>query len=129
MMHHEHAMNWEDNVEYLLLICGEEPEAGAEVEPSEGMLAETEAWVEEMTARGVRKFGERLRLPSNATTVRVREGEVLLSDGPFAETKEAVMGFDLIECTDLDEAIEVAAKHPMAKAGSIEVRPLWPLGL
>jgi hypothetical protein len=57
--------------------------------------------------------------------VQVRRGEVVLSDGPFAETKEQVGGFDLIDCRDLDEAIEVASKHPAAKFGTIEVRPLW----
>jgi hypothetical protein len=56
---------------------------------------------------------------------RVRDGEVLLSDGPFAESKEQMGGFDLIECADLDEAIEVASKHPVAEFGVIEVRPLW----
>jgi hypothetical protein len=61
-----------------------------------------------------------------ATTVRVRGGEVLISDGPFAETKELIVGFDLIECADLDEAIEVASKHPAASYGMIEVRPLLP---
>jgi hypothetical protein len=70
-------------------------------------------------------FGSRLRPVSDATTVRVRAGEVLLSDGPFAETKEQMGGFDLIECKDLDEAIEVASKHPGAKFGTIELRPLW----
>ena len=54
---------------------------------------------------------------SDATTVRVRDGEVLLADGPFAETKEQIAGFDIVECADLDEAIEVAAKHPMARFG------------
>jgi hypothetical protein len=83
------------------------------------------AWVQEMDARGVRKFGSRLRPVSDATTVQVRDGEVLLSDGPFAETKEQIGGFDLLECEDLDEAIEVASKHPGAKFGTIEVRPLW----
>jgi hypothetical protein len=62
---------------------------------------------------------------SDATTVRVRDAEVLLSDGPFAESKEQIAGFDIIECADLDEAIEVAAKHPVAAFGSIEVRPFW----
>jgi hypothetical protein len=57
--------------------------------------------------------------------VRVRESEVLLADGPFAETKEQVAGFDIIECADLDQALEVAAKHPVAKFGTIEVRPFW----
>ena len=54
------------------------------------------------------------RPPSAATTVRVRDGELLLTDGPFAETKEVIVGFDILECADLDEAIEVAAAHPMA---------------
>ena len=67
----------------------------------------------------------RLRPIVDSTTVQVRGGEVVLSDGPFAETKEQVGGFDLIDCRDLDEAIEVASKHPAARFGTIEVRPLW----
>ena len=66
-----------------------------------------------------------MRPAEDATTVRVREEEVLLSDGPFAETKEWIAGYDIIECEDLDEAIEVASRHPVARFGSIEVRPLW----
>jgi hypothetical protein len=66
-----------------------------------------------------------LRPAEDATTVRVREEEVLLSDGPFAETKEQIAGYDIIECENLDEAIEVASRHPVARFGSIEVRPLW----
>jgi hypothetical protein len=66
-----------------------------------------------------------LRPAEDATTVRVREEEVLLSDGPFAETKEQMAGYDIIECENLDEAIEVASRHPVARFGSIEVRPLW----
>jgi hypothetical protein len=105
---------------YLLLICGEP----IETMPTE-MDTETAAWVEEMDGRGVRKFGNALSPASTATTVRSVDGEVLLSDGPFTETKEQILGFDLIECADLDEAIEVAAKHPWAKFGPIEVRALW----
>lgn len=87
--------------------------------------ASPDSWVEEMDGRGVRLHGARLRPVSAATTVRVRGDEVLLSDGPFAETKEQVGGYDLIECADLDEAIEVASKHPVARFGTIEVRPIW----
>ena len=87
--------------------------------------AEVVPWVDEMDGRGVRQFGSRLRPVSDATTVRVRGDDVLLSDGPFAETKEQIGGFDLLECKDLDEAIEVASKHPGARDGAIEVRPLW----
>ena len=69
--------------------------------------------------------GERLRPTTDATTVRVRDGEVLTSDGPFAETKEQMGGFYLVDCADLDEAIEIASKIPGARHGSIEVRPIW----
>ncbi len=86
-------------------------------------------WVEEMTARGVSIAGERLRPVEDATTVRVRGGELLVTDGPFTEAKEWVAGFDILECRDLDEAIEVASKHPMARFGTIELRPFWPLEL
>ena len=61
--------------------------------------------------------------PAAATTIRVRDGELLVSDGPFAETKEVIAGYDLLECADLDEAIEVARTHPMARAGRLELRP------
>ena len=104
---------------YLLLACSEESlEAN-----SEEVLPTT--WVREMDGRGVRQLGSRLRPVSDATTVRVRSGELLVSDGPFAETKEQIGGFDLLECRDLDEAIEVASRHPAAKSGTIELRPLW----
>jgi len=106
-------------MKYLLMVCVDE---SVEVSEEEAL---PNAWVEEMDGRGVRKFGSRLRPVSDATTVQVRGGEVLLSDGPFAETKEQMGGFDLIECKDLDEAIEVASKHPGAKFGKIELRPLW----
>ncbi|HEX5848537.1 MAG TPA: YciI family protein [Rubrobacter sp.] len=107
---------------YMLLIC-EDP--SAEAVPEDGLGAATEAWVEEMDGRGVRKVGDRLRPASDATTVRVRDEGVLLSDGPFAETREQIAGFDLVECEDLDEAVEVASRHPMARYGMIEVRPFW----
>jgi hypothetical protein len=87
-----------------------------------------ETWLDDVTSSGVRKIGDRLRPCQDATTVRVRSGELLITDGPFAETKEWIAGFDLIECDDLDTAIEVAAAHPMAYAGRIELRPFWPLG-
>jgi hypothetical protein len=72
------------------------------------------------------KGGEALQPTATATTVRVRDGERMLTDGPYAETKDQIAGFDIIECADLDEAIDVASKHPMAWAGMIELRPFWP---
>jgi hypothetical protein len=111
-------------VKYMMLVCAAESvELTAEQEA--GIGPATEAWVEEMDGRGVRLDGERLRPASDATTVQVRGGELLISDGPFAETKEQIAGYDLLECADLDEAIEVAAKHPVAEFGIIEVRPFW----
>jgi len=104
-------------VKYLLLICGDEYAA---VHASDGC----EGWSEEMTNRGVVEGGAGLAPPSDATTVRVRDHQVLLTDGPFAETKEQVGGFCLIDCADLDEAIEIASKHPAAGYGTIEIRPL-----
>ncbi|HEU4757321.1 MAG TPA: YciI family protein, partial [Agromyces sp.] len=70
-------------------------------------------WVDELEARGVSEYGERLRPEQDATTVRVRGGEVLVVDGPFTESKESIGGFDVIDVRDLDEAIEIASKHPV----------------
>jgi hypothetical protein len=83
-------------------------------------------WVEEMDRRNVRTLGHRLLGVEHATTVRRRKGKMLVTDGPFAETKEWIAGFDLLECADLDTAIEIASKHPMARFGRIEIRPFWP---
>jgi hypothetical protein len=109
-------------MEYLMFVCGI-PSESADPDPELG--AETVAWVEEMDARGVRKLGNRLRPARSATTLRYDDGKVLISDGPFAETKEQILGFDLLECADLDEALEVAGRHPALKFGPIEVRPVW----
>ena len=107
---------------YAMLICTDEHsvESG-----DDAVLAEYGQFAEEMGKRGVLQGGERLRSTTDATTVRVRDGEVLTSDGPFAETKEQIGGFFLTECKDLDEAISVASKIPGARTGSVEVRPIW----
>jgi hypothetical protein len=103
----------------LMMVCVEE-------EPTEP-VEDVGPWAEEMDGRGVRLIGDRLRDSNSWTTVRVRKGDVVISDGPYAETKEFIGGFDVIECADLDEAIEVASKHPVAKFGALELRPFWPL--
>jgi hypothetical protein len=111
---------------YALLICTEDKRQAEMSEDEAGaQMAGYMAWGEEMGSRGVLQGGERLRPTSSATTVRVRDGEVLTSDGPFAETKEQLAGFYLVDCKDLDEAIDVASKIPGATHGSIEVRPIW----
>lgn len=83
-------------------------------------------WAADVDARGKRITGDRLRPAADATTVRVRRGELLVTDGPFTESKDWIAGFDLLECDDLDEAIEIASRHPMARAGALELRPIWP---
>ena len=112
---------------YALLICTNEKEY-ENMTPEEGaaLMADYTRWTEERNERGILQAGERLRPTSDATTVRVRNGEVLVSDGPFAETKEVMVGYDLLECANVDEAIEVASKHPLAKRGAMELRPFSP---
>lgn len=108
----------------FLLLIGGEPADGRDskqvCESPEGL-----AWVADMERRGRFRSGELLRPPSEAATVRVRDGDVLVSDGPFAETKEQVGGITVLECDSLDEAVRLAATHPSAKDGVIEVRPIW----
>ncbi len=86
------------------------------------------SWLDDTIARGVNLQGSFLQPSQNAATVRARDGELLVADGPFAETKEQIAGFDVLECADLDEAIEIAGRHPMARLGILEVRPFWPFG-
>src|SRR6266545_4372384 len=107
----------------MLLICGDE--SSAELAADDSVMAGCGGWAAEMERRGVLRGVAGVRVPSDATRVRVGGDQVLLSDGPFAETKDQIGGFCLIECADLDEAIEVASKHAWAKVGMIEVRPLW----
>jgi hypothetical protein len=111
---------------YALLICTNEKDyENMSPEDGEALMAAYSRWTDEMNDRGILQAGERLRPTSDSTTVRVRDGETLTSDGPFAETKEQMGGFFLVDCKDLDEALEVAARIPSAVHGSIEVRPIW----
>jgi hypothetical protein len=104
-------------MKYMMFVCVDpEPDTDPAPEP------DIEAWVAENDAAGRRLQGDVLAPASSATTIRVRNGELLVSDGPFAETKEWIAGYDLLECADLDEAIEVARAHPMARNGRIELR-------
>jgi hypothetical protein len=107
---------------YLMLVCVD-PDA------PKGESEDPNAWVEEMDGRGVRLFGDVLRPPADATFVRNRDGRVLLSDGPFSESKEWIAGIDFLEVSDLDEAVQVAAAHPMATAGLLVLSPAWPFDI
>jgi hypothetical protein len=116
-------------MKYLLLVCWDAERMDGQTEPAPGTPpAEDEEgfpWVDDLEARGIWVTGDQLAPPRRARTVRVRDGKRLVTDGPFAETKEAIGGFDLLECDSLEEAVEIAASHPLAQAGTIEVRPLW----
>ncbi len=111
---------------YMLMICNEEQAVLNQSEAeSTAMMADYGKFFEEMSTRGVLRDNARLRPTSDATTVRVHNGEVLTADGPFAETKEQIGGYFVVDCADLDEAIAIAAKIPHASSGGIEVRPIW----
>jgi hypothetical protein len=110
---------------YLLLIYTQE-QAEVEATPAEqeAIMAAYFAFSNEVREAGVMLGGEALQPTTTATTVRVREDKTLTADGPFAETKEQLGGYYMLECSNLDEAIEWAAKIPGARHGSIEIRPL-----
>ena len=114
-------------MKFLMLVCAEES-GSEEDETAEAVDAGDGGsfpWLDDVTARGIRLDGDRLKPSREAKTVMVREGEVLVSDGPFAETKEVICGYDVLDCADIDEAVEVASRHPVAGFGKIEVRPFW----
>ncbi len=105
-------------MKYLMFV-GVDPDG-------EDATDDVDRWVTEHDANGKRIMGERLRPAQDATTVRVRKNELVVTDGSFIEGKDWIVGFDILECDDLDDAIEVASKHPMARNGRLELRPFWP---
>ncbi|HWE44814.1 MAG TPA: YciI family protein [Caulobacteraceae bacterium] len=116
-------------MQYLLLIYGDE--SGRPAMTPEGLQQMSQAfgaYTEALKAAGALIGGERLRPTSDATTVRVRDGKQQVLNGPYAETKEQLAGYYLIEAKDLDAALGWAARCPGASYGSMEVRPIWPMG-
>jgi hypothetical protein len=114
-------------MKYMMLICwdAERMDAQTEPDPTEPREEERFPWLDDVQARGIWVAGDQLAPPRRARSIRVRGGKALVTDGPFAETKEVVGGFDIIECGSLEEAVEIASGHPAAENGTIEVRPLW----
>ena len=110
-------------MKYMMFVVAD-PDVAAEHEPSDDD-PRIEDWVADNDRRGTRLMGDRLRPVGDATTVRVSRGELLVTDGPFTESKEWIVGFDILECDDLDEAIEIASRHPQARGGKLELRPFW----
>jgi hypothetical protein len=118
--------DWDNGgpVKFLLLHYFDENELDFAAEPDDDdpIEQELQAWVTEMESTGVKLHGGRLRPSAETVTLRIRDREHLLTDGPFAETKEQIAGFDVLECESLAEAIEVAYRHPSARAGTFELR-------
>jgi hypothetical protein len=114
-------------MQYLLMIYRNEAEFAA-TPPAElaAMMTEYTEFTKGIIQAGQFKAGDRLKPTSTASTVRVRNGKVTTTDGPFAETREQLGGYYLVEAKNLDEAIGIAARIPGARVGSIEVRPIWP---
>ena len=117
-------------MQYALLIYGDQSE-WAELDDDEAARLRAESmprWLalfEAMAKADPAVAGRELVAASEAKVVRVIDGERVVTDGPFAETKEQIVGFDVLECAHLDEAIEVASKHPVAAFGTLELRPFW----
>ena len=113
-------------MQYLLMIYQNEADyAKIDAATSKKMLEEYGSFTQSIIQSGNFKAGDRLQPTTTATTVRVREGKTLTTDGPFAETREQLGGYYLVDAKDLDAAIAIAARIPGARMGSIEVRPIW----
>ena len=115
-------------MQYVLLIYGTEPTEEVPADQMSAELAGYDAFTQHLRDRGAMLGGEALQPTATATTIRVLDGRTIATDGPFAETKETLGGFYLVEAADLDEAIAYAAMIPAATHGSIEVRPIWHYG-
>lgn len=113
-------------MQYALLIYTDESLDPAPDSPEAAEIFQRYwSFTEDITNEGVNKGGEALHPVDTATTVRVRNGEIQLTDGPFAETKEQLGGFYIVEADDLDQAAAIAARIPGAEIGCVEVRPIW----
>jgi hypothetical protein len=114
-------------MKFMMLVCWDTEQMNARVEPDPTDTQDELGfpWLDDLQARGIWVTGDQLAPPRRARSVRVRDGKAIVTDGPFTETKEAVGGFDILDCGSLEEAVEIAAAHPAAESGTIEVRPLW----
>jgi hypothetical protein len=118
-------ITWSKAMQYLLAIYRSEAELGKLSQADrKQMMADYGAFTQSIIQSGHFKAGDGLQPSTTATTVRVRDGKILTTDGPFAETREQLGGYYLVEAKDLDTAIGIAARIPGAKSGSIEVRPV-----
>ena len=117
-------------MKYLMLVCWDVAAMNSRPDPTAAELKEHEnetfPWLEDVEKRGIHLDGDMLAPPRKARTVRARDGKAIVTEGPFIETKEAIGGFDILECDSLEEAVEIAAAHPVVEmGGTIEVRPFF----
>ncbi|HVY89315.1 MAG TPA: YciI family protein [Hyphomonadaceae bacterium] len=107
-------------MQFMMFVCSDTQPDDQPEKPGE-----IQAWLADLERSGKRVTGDRLKPKREARTVRVRKGKLLVTDGPYTEAKEVIVGFDILNCDSMEEAIAIAAKHPMARAGRIEVRAFW----
>lgn len=107
-------------LQYLLIISHD-----ADFQPTESLVGDIFGWIEDTTARGKRIAGKPLQPADTAQTIRIRDGKEQIVSGPFSDSAEQMCAFELVDCRDQDEALELARRHPMATAATIEVRPVW----
>lgn len=113
---------------YLMLVCEDVQDSPTPpTQADRDGAPDVEAWWRAADEAGQHVLGDRLRPPGEALTVRVRSGETLVTQGPFAEGGELVLGFDVLECEGPEEAVRIASGHPMAHNGVLELRALWPM--
>jgi hypothetical protein len=111
-------------VQYIFLIYGDESEGSSSPDEMAKSMQEWGDYTQYLKDKGYHLAGEALYPTHDATTVRVRDGKTITTDGPFAETKEQLGGYYLVDCPSLDEAIEASAKMPVGPDGSVEIRPI-----
>ena len=111
-------------MKFVMFVVGDPDHSDADEEAAPPL----DDWLAHVNAAGTYQQGVRLYETDAATTVRVRDGRRLITDGPSTESKEWIAGFAILDCADLDEAIEIAARNPMAYAGRIELRPIHSMG-
>jgi hypothetical protein len=107
-------------MQYLLIISHDDL-----FRPTEELLKNIDIWIKKMEDKGIHIYGNPLQPPETATTVRIRKGKLAVTKGSFAKSKEKMCAYELVECANQNEAIEIASHHPMAEAATIEVRPVW----
>ena len=107
-------------MKFLLIISHD-----ATFRPTRSLVSDIGRWIQRMSNSRVRIYGNPLRPPDEAKTVRIRKGQLTIKNGPSVRSKEKIAAYELIECKNIDEAAAIASEHPMARAATIEVRPVW----